>query len=166
MSIGYMCWYWIYTANNWGTYVSWRLSVSPLGAGLGNVHYVIYIHWYWINTAKNWGIYVNGIYVLVLDIYCQQLGDIFQLEVVCEPFGRGVGECTLCDIYTLVLDISSVCFQMKPQIGLIDRMHSHIGCISLTFLYCVFLNESSNGLQKKMHNHIDCICLTFLQYVF
>ena len=81
--------------------------MSPLGAGLGNVHYVIYIHWYWINTVKNWGIYVNWIYVLVLDIYCQQLGDICQLEVVCAPWGwrRGVVECILCDIYTLVLDI-------------------------------------------------------------
>ena len=49
-----------------------------------------YMNWYWI-----------------MDIYCQQLGDICQLEVVCAPWGwrRGVGECILCDIYTLVLDI-------------------------------------------------------------
>ena len=44
MSVGYMNWYWIYTANKWGIYVSWRLSVHPLFAGSGNVHYVIYIH--------------------------------------------------------------------------------------------------------------------------
>ena len=58
MSVGYMCWYWIYTANNWGIYVSWRLSVRPGagGAGLGNVYYVIYIHWYCIYFANNWRI--------------------------------------------------------------------------------------------------------------
>ena len=52
-------------------------------------------------------------------------------------------------------------FSNEPSNGLIDRMHSHIGCICVTFFHYVFLNESSNGLQKKMPNHIDCICLTF-----
>ena len=51
-----------------------------LGAGLGNVHYVIYIHWYWIYTKKNWGIYVSWINILVLDVYCQQLGNVCYLE--------------------------------------------------------------------------------------
>ena len=43
-------------ANNWGIYVSWRVFVRPLGTRLGNIHFVIY--------------------TFVLDIYCQQLGDI------------------------------------------------------------------------------------------
>ena len=30
--------YWIFTAKNWGICVSWRVSVRPLGAGLGNEH--------------------------------------------------------------------------------------------------------------------------------
>ena len=63
-----------------------------------------YINWYWMYTANNWGMYVNWIDISVLYMYCQQLGDICQLEVVCAPFGHRVGECTLCDIYTLVLD--------------------------------------------------------------
>ena len=38
-------------------------------------------------------------------------------------------------------------------------MHSHIGCICLTFLHCAFSNVSSNGLNEKMHSHIGYICL-------
>ena len=55
MPVEYMNWYRIYTANNWGIYVSWRLSVRPGagGAGSENVNYVIYIHWYWIYIANN-----------------------------------------------------------------------------------------------------------------
>ena len=33
-----------------------------------------------------------GVYILILDIFCQQFGDIWQLEGVCAPFGRWVGE--------------------------------------------------------------------------
>ena len=32
------------------------------------------------------------------------------------------------------------------------RMQSHIGCICLTFLCCVFSNVSSNRLPERMHN--------------
>ena len=45
-------------------------------------------------------------------------------------------------------------------------MHSHIDCICLTFLHCVFLNVSLNCLHEMMHSHIGCICLTFLHCVF
>ena len=47
-----------------------------------------------------------------------------------------------------------------------DRMHSHIGCISLTFRHCVFSNVSSNRLHKRMHNHNGCICMTLLYSLF
>ena len=60
--------------------------MRPLGTRLGNIHFVIY--------------------TFVLDIYCQQLGDICQLQNVYVLFGHRVGECTSCDIYTLVLDIN------------------------------------------------------------
>ena len=40
-------------------------------------------------------------------------------------------------------------------------MHSHIGCICLTFLHCVFSNVSSNCLLERMQNHTGCICWTF-----
>ena len=36
MSVEYIYLYWIYSANTWGIYGSWRVSVPPLGAGLGN----------------------------------------------------------------------------------------------------------------------------------
>ena len=39
------------------------------------------------------------------------------------------------------------------------KMHSHIGCICLDFLYCAFSNVSSNWLSEKMHSHIGCICV-------
>ena len=45
----------------------------------GNVHFVINI--------------------FVLDICCQHLGKIFQLEGFCAPFGRKVKECTFCNLY-------------------------------------------------------------------
>ena len=85
-------WYWIYTANNGGIYVNWIyvmvlgthcqqlgdicMSVGIWFLSLRNVHSVIYMHWYWIYNPNNWGIYASWIYVLVFDIYCQQLGDI------------------------------------------------------------------------------------------
>ena len=35
---GYLVyWYWIYSANIWGMYVIWTVSVRPSGAGLGNI---------------------------------------------------------------------------------------------------------------------------------
>ena len=49
---------------------------------------------------------------------------------------------------------------------LLKRMHSHIGCICLTFLQCAFLNVSSNCLSDKMQSYIGCICLTFLPCSF
>ena len=50
---------------------------------------------------------------MVLNIFCQQLGDICQLEVICAPFGYKVGEYTFCNIYifTFVLDI--YCQQLR-----------------------------------------------------
>ena len=65
----------------WGIDVSWSFSVRPSGAGLGTLHFVIYI--------------------FVLDICGQHLGDICQLKVFCAPFGRRVGECTFCKVYFL-----------------------------------------------------------------
>ena len=44
-------------------------------------------------------------------------------------------------------------------------MHSHIGCICLTFLHCVFSNVFSKRLHERIHNHIGCIFLTFLHSV-
>ena len=37
----YLYLYWIYAANIWGIYVSWRFSVRLSDAGLGNVHFLI-----------------------------------------------------------------------------------------------------------------------------
>ena len=53
-----------YTAINWVIYVSWRVYLRPSCSGSGNMHFVIF--------------------TLVLDNCCQQLGDICQLEGVCD----------------------------------------------------------------------------------
>ena len=53
--------------------------MRPLGTRFGNIHFVIY--------------------TFVLDIYCQQLGDTYQLDGVCAPFGHKVGEYTFYNIY-------------------------------------------------------------------
>ena len=37
--------------------------------------------------------------MIILDNNCQQLGGLCQLEGVCVPFGRGVGECKFCNMY-------------------------------------------------------------------
>ena len=50
--------YWIYTANNWGICDIWRVSVRPSGRWVGE------------------HVSVEYIYIFVLDIFCQQLGDI------------------------------------------------------------------------------------------
>ena len=70
--------YWVYTANNWGIYVSCRMSMWFSGTGLGNIH------------------------TFVLDIYFQQLGDICQFQSVCAPFGPRVWQYTFCNTYICI----------------------------------------------------------------
>ena len=44
LSVGFIYWYWIYSANNWGIYAIWRVSVLSSGAGLGNMQFLAYVH--------------------------------------------------------------------------------------------------------------------------
>merc|ERR1712001_562959 len=37
ISVEFIYWYWIYSANIWGMYVIWRVSVRPSSAGVGNI---------------------------------------------------------------------------------------------------------------------------------
>ena len=48
------------------------------------------------------GVYVSWIYMLILDISCQHLGDECKLEGFCVPFGHRVGECTFLKIYICI----------------------------------------------------------------
>ena len=57
-------------------------------------------------------------------------------------------------------------FSNEPSDSMHGRIQSHIGCMCLTFLHCVFSNESSNSLPATMHKDIGCTCLTFLRCVF
>ena len=45
--------------------------------------------------ALGWETCVSRINIFVLDIFCQHLGDIWQLEGLCAPFGRWVGKVVL-----------------------------------------------------------------------
>ena len=61
----------------------------------------VYLHW--ICSANNLGnICQLNIYMLVLDITCQQLGDECKLEGFCVPFGHRVGECTFLKMYICI----------------------------------------------------------------
>ena len=41
-------------------------------------------------------------YKFVLDLHCQQLGNMCHLEGVCATFGRGVGDCAFSRIYICI----------------------------------------------------------------
>ena len=49
-----------------------------------------------------WGVCVSWIYILVLDISCQHLGDECKLEGFCVPFGHRVGECTISEMFICI----------------------------------------------------------------
>merc|ERR1711951_113285 len=68
-----------YNFNTWGMNVSCRVSVRPSGAGMGNIHF--------------------RIYMLALNISCQHLGDECKFKGFCAPYGRRVGEYTFLNIY-------------------------------------------------------------------
>ena len=58
-----------------------------------------------ISCQQFGGIYLGGLYMLIMDISCQHLGDDCNLEGFFVPFGHRVGECTFLKI-TILLDIS------------------------------------------------------------
>ena len=68
--------------------------------------------------------------------------------------------------YGTLFDFSPLCFLKCVLKWPAQMMQSHTGCISWTFLECVFSNVSLNGLPEKRHSHIGCICLTFLHCGF
>ena len=46
------------------------------------------------------------------------------------------------------------------------KMHNHTGYICLFVLHCVFSDVNSKHLPMKMRNHIGCTCLSFPRCVF
>ena len=96
--------YWIYSANNWGIYVNWRVSVRPSGAGLQNVLFSRNIHILenahsatlcpkgaqtpilltapngWQNIS-NTRIYPIPIYINSTDIYSPIVGSIYPIQI-------------------------------------------------------------------------------------
>ena len=56
VSVEYICWYWIYHANNWGMNVSWRVSLCPSGTEWGNIYFgdVIYFGKYILVEYVGW----------------------------------------------------------------------------------------------------------------
>ena len=87
----------IYRANTWGMNVCWRVSVRPLGAGWGNIYFEKYI----LVEYIFWEIYISWIYMLVLDISCQHLGDEYKLGVSVRPSGAGLENVHFWNIYQL-----------------------------------------------------------------
>ena len=58
--------------------------------------------------------------MLVLDISCQQLAEMCQLEGFCAPFGRRVSEHVYFEIYIFVLDIGC------QHLGNISCLEEHL----------------------------------------
>ena len=65
-----------------------------------------------------------------------------------------------------LFDFSQMCvFKCFPDC-LLEKMHSYIGCICLTFLDSAFSNISSNGMPAGRKSHTVCICSSFLHCAF
>ena len=79
-------------------------------------------------------------------------------------FSNGLPERMHSHIGCICLTFPDCVFLNVPSKRLNRRMQSYIGCICLIFLLYVLSNVSSNGLPQRMHSHIDCICMTFLSY--
>ena len=91
---------------NWAPadWAPWR-QIGPRQIGPRQIGPLFYIHLYWIYSANNWeNICQLTFYILVLDIFCQQLGDICHLEGVSAPFGSRVGEYAFSRICTFNLE--------------------------------------------------------------
>ena len=90
----------IYHAKTWGMIVIWRMYIFEnyhfIGYMLPTIWRVcvtlnIYVGIGYIMPTIG-GIYFGGLYMLVLDISCQLLGDECKLDSFCAPFGRGDGK--------------------------------------------------------------------------
>ena len=91
---------------NWAPadWAPWR-QIGPQQIEPRQIGPLFYIHLYWIYSANNWeNICQLNFYILVLDIFCQQLGDICHLEGVSAPFGSRVGEYAFSRICTFNLE--------------------------------------------------------------
>jgi len=53
-----------------------------------------------------------------------------------------------------------------PSNHLPERIHICTGCIYLAFLHCVFSNVCPKGLHKRIQSCTGCICSNFLQFDF
>ena len=99
-------------------YVSWRVYLRPSCSGSGNMHFVIF--------------------TLVLDICCQQLGDICQLEGVCDSvcplvFGLRVGKYAFCNILICIVYILPTIahFQIHIAYAVLSMQNFIFECVYL-----------------------------------
>ena len=90
--------------------------MRPSGAGLENVHFLEY--------------------TFVLDIHCQQLGKMCQLEGICAPFRRGVGECAFSRIY---ICIGYTQCQQLGQMCRLEGVSAALRAFGRGFWECEFL---------------------------
>ena len=64
-------------------------------------------------------------YVQVLDIFCQQLGDMYQLERVCAPFGCSVWEYVYLYLEYVYLYMGNIC-QLEVEECAFLRIYDNI----------------------------------------
>ena len=110
-----------------------------------------------------------------IELWTECLRAIFQAQGFC-PRPPSAGQnmiYTPLTVYRMHSHICCIClaflhcvFSSVESKSLDQSMHIHIGYICLAFLHCVFSNVSSRHLHKTMQNHIGCICKTFPQCEF
>ena len=62
-------------------------------------------------------------YILLLDISCQQFGDICQLGCFCGLFGGRVGECTFCNIQYISAQFLDWRVSVRPSGAGLEDVH-------------------------------------------
>ena len=74
----------------------------PFGHRVGKCTFIIISSCIGYMLPTIWGACDSWIYMLILDIPCQQLGDECKLKGFCVPFGHRVGKCTSFKIYSCI----------------------------------------------------------------
>ena len=136
----YICWYWKYAANNLGSMCQLNIYILVLDISCQHLGDECKLEGFCVPFGHRvgectisemficignmlptiWGVCISWIYMLVLDISCQHLGDECKLEGFCVPFGHKVGECTILEMYNcigyMLPTIWGVCFNWKYRL--------------------------------------------------
>ena len=87
-----------------------------------------------------WGMYTFLLCILILDINCQHLGNICQLEGFCAPFGRGVRKSKFFNIYICIGYLLPTFGEYTSLGGFLCALRAQGGkCTFLNIWYIIYL---------------------------